>query len=330
MVGWRKWPIRSQDSLWEWQLNEDDGGIEGFWQQAPPRYHNVLIPIRKALLFRPEMYKNNPEGRSPLRGAWQSYWWASNTEKLESIGIERDVAGIPYIKMPGDLINLNGAAFQAAQKAGENIRQDEQACVILPSDVDDNGNALYEFSLVGSPGKKQFDTDVIVKRHNRAIARTLLADFLFIGEASVGSHSLVSSRTSLFAQAVGAYLGSILGVVNRHAIPRLLAINNIDVEKPPTLEHGDIESVDPEVYAKALSLLANAGYNLAGDEEIEDVIRVNMGLPELTDEAKEMIAEDREAARVQPTVLPPPVEENVPELDAAKRHVTVFDDTKEV
>ena len=330
MVGWRKWPIRSQDSLWEWQINDDDGGIEGFWQTAPPKYQNVLIPIGKALLFRPETFKNNPEGRSPLRGAWSSYYWANNTEKLEAIGIERDLAGIPFLKCPGDQIANNTDAFQAMKEAGENIRQNEMACIVLPSDVDENGNPYYSFELVASPGKKQIDTNVVVARHNRAIARTLLADFLFIGESSVGSHSLVSSRTSMFANALGAYLDSLAGVVNRHAIPRLLEINNINVEQIPTLEHGDIESVDPEIYAKALLSLSQAGFNLAGDPEIENVIRTNMALPELTDDAIEMMEEDREAARVQPTAVPPPVEEEKePELDAASRHVTVFDDTKE-
>ena len=71
-IGWRKLPIRAQETVDKWVF-ADDGGIDGFDQVAPPSYQRVFIPIEKSLLFRTSTHKGNPEGRSILRNAWRAY-----------------------------------------------------------------------------------------------------------------------------------------------------------------------------------------------------------------------------------------------------------------
>jgi len=62
-IGWRKFSIVGQNTLWEWEI-EDDGGIRGLWQNDYYRLGSgpVFVPIEKALLFRTRVVKNNPEG----------------------------------------------------------------------------------------------------------------------------------------------------------------------------------------------------------------------------------------------------------------------------
>lgn len=60
-IGWRKIPVRSQDTVYRWQF-DDHGGIQGLEQLAPPHYYHVTIPVEKMLLFRTTIAKNNPEG----------------------------------------------------------------------------------------------------------------------------------------------------------------------------------------------------------------------------------------------------------------------------
>ena len=88
-IGWRKIEIRSQDTLDRWEFG-DDGGVMGMWQSAPPSYERVFIPIEKALLFRTESAKNNPEGRSLLRNAFRDWYYKKRIQELEAIGIERE------------------------------------------------------------------------------------------------------------------------------------------------------------------------------------------------------------------------------------------------
>ena len=103
-IGWRKWGIRSQDTLWRWEF-DDDGGIQGLWQYPPPTYELTYIPIDKALLFRTAVRKGNPEGRSVLRSAYRAWYFRRNIENIEGIGIERDLAGLPVAYVPPELLS---------------------------------------------------------------------------------------------------------------------------------------------------------------------------------------------------------------------------------
>ncbi len=93
-IGWRKLPVRAQDTITEWRLDAN-GGIEGAIQQDPTAGTNVYLPIDKCLLFRTTTRLNNPQGRSILRSAYVSYYYQKRISELEAIGIERDLAGLP-------------------------------------------------------------------------------------------------------------------------------------------------------------------------------------------------------------------------------------------
>ena len=70
-IGWRKWAIRGQETLFLWNF-DSDGGIQGMQQVDPYTGHGRIdIPIQKSLLFRTTSAKNNPEGRSLLRNAYR-------------------------------------------------------------------------------------------------------------------------------------------------------------------------------------------------------------------------------------------------------------------
>ena len=62
LIGWRKLPIRSQDTLWQWNF-DDDGELVGMTQMAPPDFSVRTIPKSKSILFRTKSRKASPEGR---------------------------------------------------------------------------------------------------------------------------------------------------------------------------------------------------------------------------------------------------------------------------
>ena len=75
-VGWRKWPIRAQETWMRWEFDED-GGIQAYVQYDPSGGGMHTIPIDKSLLFRTTTQKNNPEGRSLLRNSYRP-WYKRN------------------------------------------------------------------------------------------------------------------------------------------------------------------------------------------------------------------------------------------------------------
>ena len=286
-LGWRKLPIRGQDTLSRW-LFDEEGGLEGMEQIAAPDYITRQIPIEKSLLFRTQVYKGNPEGKALLRSMFRPWYFKKRIETFESIGVERDLAGFPVIYVPsewtsGSATTEEKAAYADATKMVVNIKRDEQEGLVLPSIFDKEKNRLMSIELLNSGGKRNFDTNQIITRYNMQIAMTALTDFLLLGHEKVGSFALSSDKTNLFSVALGTWLDMIAAVFNRHAIPRLWELNGLDMETIPELKHGDLEKADPEVMAKFVETLSKAGLDFT-DIETQNNIRRLVDFPEIDED----------------------------------------------
>ena len=289
-IGWRKLPIRSQDTLDHWIL-DDNGGVRAYVQLPPPDYVLRTIPITKSLLFRTTSYKNNPEGRSLLRSAFRPWFFKKRIEEIEGIGIERDLAGLPVIYAPAAIMSSNAGdldkqIFSELKNIVRNIRRDEQEGVIMPGDRDDKGHLLYELKLLSTGGQRQFDTQAVLLRYDRLIAITVLADFILLGHEKVGSFALSSDKTALFGVALGAFLDEITSVLNKYAIPRLFKANGWFLEKYPHFEHGDIETPDLKELGDYIGKLSGAGMELFPDDLLENRLRNFASLPSKTNQMK--------------------------------------------
>jgi len=281
-IGWRKLPIRAQETLYGWVFDEE-GGIQAMKQLAPPDYQIREIPIEKSLLFRTEATKGSPEGRSILRNAYKSWYFKKNIEIIEGIGIERDLAGLPIVWVPPNVASPSTdqerQALQAFKDLVTKIRRDQQEGIVMPLAYDDKGNKLYDFTLLSTGSRRQFDTSAIIQRYNTQIAQTVLADFIMLGTQKVGSYALASSKTNLFAVAIGAFLDEIEDVFNTHAVPRLFKLNDFKVENYPELRHGDIEDVDLEELGNFIQKLSSAGAPLFPNKELEKYLLEVANLP---------------------------------------------------
>ena len=284
-IGWRSIPIRSQDTLYRWQF-DDHGGIQGVEQLAPPHYYHTTIPAEKFLLFRTTSFKNNPEGRSILRGAYRSWYMKKNIENIEAIGVERDLAGIPMAEVPPEILASSASTAQKAllsaiQTMVTNVRRDEQEGLVFPRAFDVNGNELYKFSLLSTGGSRQFDTDKIIQRYDQRMAMSALADFLLLGQGAnaQGSWAMHSDKTKLFAQSIGAFLDIICETFNRFAIPRLMALNDFQISDFPKIMHGDLVAQDLKELGEYINKLAISGMPMFPDEDLENHLKELANLP---------------------------------------------------
>lgn len=282
-IVWLKIPIRAQETIMEWKFDDNGTAIEAK-QQTINSSMPIWISMERLLLFRPKAHKNNPEGRSILRNAYRPWFFKKRIEEIEGIGIERDLAGLPVIYAPSSIMKstaepAEAAIFAELKNIVRNIRRDEQEGIIMPGDKDDQGNRQYELELLSTGGSRQFDTNAIVARYDNRIAMTVLADFLMLGQGKTGSFALASSKTKLFATALGAWLKTISSVFNTQAIPQLLRLNGMSGEA--TLAHGDIESPDLDALGKYIASLSGAGVMLSGDEAVENFLRGAAGMPQL-------------------------------------------------
>lgn len=280
--GWHSLPIRAQETLDHWEIDAATNQVRGMVQRDPVTGGLYTIPMAKAALFRPHAHKGNPQGRSLLRSVYRPWYFSRRIEELQGIGIERDLAGLPVMYVPGEIMSPTAsaddqAAYQAYKKIVTNIRRGEQEGVVLPLQYNPKTQKeLYRLELLSSGGTRQFDTTAILEFYNKEKAIALLTDVLLLGHERVGSFALASSKTNLLALGVGALCWSIAEVFSAQVFPPLWALNGWPAELLPTLQPGDVESVDLPELADFVSKYAQAGFDVT---DLENEVRRRAGFP---------------------------------------------------
>lgn len=283
-IGWRKWPVRAQETLDEWML-DDKGGIHGMEQMDPSSGGGLRkIPIEKALLFRTSTNRNNPEGYSLLRNAYRPWFYKRRIEEIEAIGIERDLAGLPMAFVPPEFLSTTASPQQKAvlnsiTQIVQNVKRNEQEGIVFPAAYDEQGNRIFDLQLLSASGGRQFDTGAVIQRYDQRVAMSLLSDFLLLGSDRVGSFALGTAKIDLWTLAVDSISKSIAEVVNQYAIPKLLKLNAMRIDKLPYLTYGQVSSVELSEVADYVSKLALAGVVMP-DRGLEDHLRHLADLPE--------------------------------------------------
>jgi hypothetical protein len=284
-IGWRKIAGRSQRTLHSWEI-DDLGSIRGMHQYTD--HGTVFIPIERGLLFRTTTARNNPEGKSFLRGAYRPWFFKKHIEEVEGIGIERDLAGLPVVTTP-DGVDIFDVSNQQAITAKNNalqlvtsIRRDRNEGVVLPFG--------WTLELLSSKSSRQFDTNAIINRYDQRIAITMLADIVMLGADKVGSFALAKVKQSMLAAALDAQLSNTVDIFNEIAIPRLFALNTFKVKKLPKIKVTSVIAPDLKELGDYIRALSGAKMPLFPDLDLENYLRKVANLPEAEedDESREI------------------------------------------
>jgi len=294
LVGLRKLAPRPAESLasgQEW-IFDRHGGIKGIRQEV--LYPNekskkagiVEIPISKLAHFRTTPHPaNNPEGMSIHRTSYVPWWFKTNIQELEGIGIERDLAGIPVVYL-GKNTTKTGANndYEIAKKLVVNIRNDEQAGIVIPHQKMGNDGAGMLLELLSTSSRRQYNTSTIIMRYDKAMAMSTLSQFLFLGTEGTGSYALASWQGDLFALAIRSFLDGIASVFNRHVITKLIKLNDGAFRGRsgyPKLVPGATGILDLKGFSEFINGMVGATV-LTPDEELERHVRQAARLPAAT------------------------------------------------
>jgi len=311
MWGWRKFPMRAQDTVYRWVFEGDDPSttgirsvkqgdhaeLAGLIQKSPNTGELIFIPRDKFLLFRTNSRKDNPEGISILRQAYRPWYFKKTIEEIEAIGIERNLKGIPILHIPPAYLSPNASAEQRAvvaamEQIGTSLRANEQACVVMPLAYDERGNELFKLELLGSKQSAgaMFDTDKIIQRYSTSVAQTVLADFIMLGNTSVGSYALSNNKVKMFHAAISAWLDNIADAFNKDAIPQLVELNGWDVLDAPQLKYGTIDNFSIEEITNFFAKLTDSGF-LDPTAELRDWVLSKVDAPSVGDTRMESVEE---------------------------------------
>jgi hypothetical protein len=282
LVGWKSFRIRAQDTLVQWEFDEK-GNLLGMQQMDPSQGGMRTIPLKKALLFRTTTARDNPEGRSLLRGAYRSWFYKKRIEEYEAMGIERDLAGLPKATLPMDYFAPNAddgmkRTVAAMKELVTSIRNDASGGLVLPVAYDTHGNKLIDVELMSSAGAKQIDTNAIIKRKSEEMAMSIIMDFLMLGHQNVGSFALGTAKIDLWQMSIDALARGIAETFRDYAIRLLLRINRIQVRRLPVLAYGDVANQDLGTLGSFLTSMVDASLLTPGPE-LEKFVRDAAKLP---------------------------------------------------
>ena len=237
-----------------------------------------------------------PTHNSLLRNCYRPWFMKRRIEEVEGIGIERDLCGIPILHASAEALAQMGGQ-NAAQQLVRNIRVDDQMGVVLPIAYDDKGNKLVELELLKTAGGKQTDPSATIARYNADMLNTVLAGFVQFGQGPTGSRALHMSATQIFSLAIGTVMDSVAAVMNRFAIPRLMAMNKMDQKFAPKMKAGEIGVRDLEELADFVQKLSAGGLTFF-DKPTANYLRKAARLPEEP--------EGDESGPAQPPAATPP------------------------
>jgi hypothetical protein len=268
---------------------KDNGDIQGVWQVAAQK--NVYIPYPKLLHFRTTSIANEPSGRSVLRSAYTSWRAQNNIKYFEGVGIERELNGLPIVRIPSEYMSADSSDAQKAlynqmKTIARDVKRNEQGYIILPSDryADDDGkltnNLMVEFDLIASKGTRDIDTGAVILRYQQDMARSVMADFVMLGANDRGSFALSKSKADLFLRALEGYADTIAAQLNRKLLPYLWELNGMNKSDMPKLVRGRVAPVDLEELGQYIQRLALSGVDLFPDENLDKHLRDVAGLPE--------------------------------------------------
>ena len=295
LIGLRKLPIRSQDTISKWEFDDTGRKLVGLEQDvtfSDDLYRfttlkdtKVTIDRPKFLLFRSNVKRDNPEGVSLLKNCYQSWKWRLALEEHEAIGVSREMRGIPVIYIPPHYMSPDASVEQKAiydyyKRAVTNLHMNEQTGMVMPMAYDpDSKQPLFKFELMSVMGTKGYDVGSIIQRYDNKMLMAFYADLLKMGQEKVGSFSLAGAKTNILAMAIEHRLMEIQTVLNTDLIPQLFALNKWADERLPTFVFDDLDEEDLDEFSKAVQRIFSVNA-VEFDRPVANLIRKKLGVDE--------------------------------------------------
>lgn len=300
-IGWEQWRLIPQHTRYGWEFDERDEPITLLQSNYVDRTKPALIrvPLDRCLVFRYASRDNTPEGFTPLRLAWDAYYYQTSFRTLEGILFER-FGGLQVARIPGADIAAKNDTYREMQRIVTTLGVNAQTGLVLASDRDPSTNEFYQDFQIVSPesGATVPSADPIIRRYAQEMVGVFLANVVRTGQDGTGSYALADVHSGLFQQGIAAHLDTIADAINTQTFGRLAELNAIPDEMVPSLKHGDIEDADLAALGAYLEKLSGANM-LEDTPELRVHLHEEAGLPVPTvDEIRERQEEEARQAQL--------------------------------
>ena len=183
--------------------------------------------------------------------------------------------------------DTNSDDYLRADKLVRNVRNDEQAGIVLPPPTGDGTNDAWILELLpGGSSTKSVDADRVIARHEKRMLTAALAQFLILGQDKIGALSLSSDQTDFFTMALNALADVVSETFMQYPATRLLALNGYDADGIQ-LEHSPAGDMDISIIGDFLQKVGSKITWTADDEVmLRNIARLPTKTPEQIEEAR--------------------------------------------
>ena len=276
LIGIKKLPPRSQETICKWVFSEDGNELIALKQslvhlENAYRFQNrtdengfITIPREKFLLFTTNGSKGNPEGRSILKPIYLAYKQLSLLQENQLIGVAKDASGLMKIEVPANYLNPNGSTDEIATAKGfqtliDQANKGTQSGLLVPQMIDPESKMkMFDYSMLENKSVVRYNTESIIRGYQNDILTSLNVDIIKLGEAG-GSYALSESKTSILAMAVQNKLKEIQNVLNQHLMRTIYEANGWDCTNMATFEFESEDDLDLDTLSSAIQRVVSVG-----------------------------------------------------------------------
>lgn len=322
---------RPQSTIERW-LVDDKGEVLGVVQRDPSTGKELELPRWKAVYAVDDTLSDSPEGLGLYRQVVKAADELAELTRLEAIGFEIDLRGIPIGRAP-----LSRMRAQIGEKDFTQADYDEAVAVIDGFVQNHIRSAKLGLVLDSEPffGEKdggetptqlrQWDVELMkggptlaeavakaISRKNHEIARVMQTQHLLLGQDR-GTQSLSVDMSGNFRTLIESGLRGLSRVLRRDFTLPLARLNGVPEEKAPHFETDPVAFREVEELSGVLEQLTKAGIGVPADYEGINVVLRQAGLPPVDlEQAALDAATDRaniaEALRGKPQPGDPPTQ----------------------
>ena len=324
---------RPQHTIWLWVLDKQ-GKVEGVVQRPPQDYIERDLPRAKLVYAVDDSLSDSPEGLGLFRHVVEAVNRLAEYEKLEGIGFESDLRGIPIGRAPVQELNkMVKQGVLSKEQADQQLlalrtfltshKKSANLAMLLDSSVfeskGDNktpsGQQQWNLELLSTNATSAPELAQAIQRLNREVARVLGTESILLGESGAGSLAMAKDKSDQFAMVIDSTTKELAETFEADLIMPFMKLNGWDPELAPTLKPSKIQHRTVEEITAALRDLAASGAMLAPDDEAINSIRKLLGLPEVD---LEQLAEDAALMSQSPLNAEPEIEQEEAEEEDAE------------
>lgn len=266
---------RLQRTILRWNPDPKDVARLGSIQQVLPDGGAPVIAAERLVLFTNEQEGDDWRGTSILRSAYRSYEYKQKLENLEAIAYERST-GLPVVYTP---TGADDAQLDAIESALKSLRQGESVYLVIPGPkagtvANEEGWLVEGVSISGDADRSASEA---INRHETAMARNVLAEFMRLGHEQVGARATADIQQDPYYQAIEALVRYVEDTVTEKVVAPLVAWNYGDVAVP-RFTASKITAKNVQVIASAAAGLLQSG-GISADLDTENALRELLDLP---------------------------------------------------